>query len=188
MTPLKPEQASADVAPDSTFSRRLLLRRSLGVATPVVMTLASLPSHAAAVCINPSGFISQPTFNSRHPGGMVCTVQGPNYFVALGDASWPSGEQFRLIFGALAGPSASRTQTLKQALVDPTISEFAKYCIALYANARNPPLNFPVNVSQARALFKTITQGSPPTGLAPFPSFTWTEQQALEWLRTVMNA
>lgn len=188
MTPLKPEQASADMAPDRTVSRRLLLRRSLGVATPVVMTLASLPSHAAAVCINPSGYISRDTFNSRHPGGTVCTVQGPNYFASLGDASWPSGERFAAIFGALAGPSASRALTLKQVLVGPTFSEFAKYCVAVYANARNPPLNFPVNVPQARALFKTITQGSPPMGLAPFPSFAWTEQQALEWLRTVMNA
>ena len=187
MTQTKPEQDNGDLPPDCPVSRRLLLRRSLGVATPVVMTLASLPSHAAAVCVNPSGFISQATFNSRHPGGMVCTVQGPNHFDSLPLTSWPSADRFAAVFGALASPSASRAETLKQVLSGP-YSEFAKYCVAAYANASNPPLNFPITLAQSRALFKTITQGSPPAGLAPFPSFTWTELQALEWLRTVMNA
>ncbi len=187
MTVLKPEQNIGDALHDSTVSRRLLLRRSLGVATPVVMTLASLPSHAAAVCVNPSGFISQTTFNSRHPGAMVCTARGPNYFATLAPASWPSTALFATVFGALASPSANRSVTLKQVLAG-SYSEFAKYCVAAYANASNPPPNFPMTVLQARALFKTITTGTPPTGLAAFPSFTWTEAQALDWLRTVMNA
>ena len=188
MTPLKPEHDNADVAPDSTVSRRLLLRRSLGVATPVVMTLASLPSHAAAVCVNPSGFISPATFNSRHPGGMVCTVRrGPSYFASLPLTSWPSADLFAEVFGA-PPPGGDLVTTLKQVLGGNY--DFAKYCVAAYANASapNPPLNFPITLAQSRALFKTITLGSPPAGLAPFPSFTWTELQALEWLRTVMNA
>lgn len=188
MTLLIPAKSSGDVPPDSTtVSRRLLLRRSLGVATPVVMTLASLPSHAAAACVNPSGFISVATFNSRHPGGVVCTDRGPNYFASLAVGSWPSTERFAAVFGALASPSANRSVTLK-AVLSGQYPEFAKYCVAAYANASNPPLNFPITVAQSRALFKTIAQGTPPSGLAAYPPFTWTETQALDWLRTVMNA
>ena len=187
MTISKSEKNSDDLPIDPTVTRRLLLRRSLGVAAPVVMTLASLPSHAAGVCINPSGFISQATFNSRHPGGMVCTDRGPNYFATLDVGSWPSTVMFTTVFGALASPNANRSATLKEVL-SPQYPEFAKYCVAAYANASNPPLNFPITLPQSRALFKTITQGTPPSGLPAFPSFAWNEFQALEWLRTVMNA
>ena len=186
MTQSKPEQSNGDLPPDSPVSRRLLLRRSLGVATPVVMTLASLPSHAAAVCINPSGFISQATFNSRHPGAMVCTTQGPSHFASLAVGAWPSTSRFASIFGALP-PGGDRTTTLKQVL-DGAYPDFAKYCVAAFANASIPLPNFPITLLQSQALYKTITQGTPPMGLAPFPSFPWTELQALEWLRTVMNA
>ena len=106
---------------------------------------------------------------------------------ANGRPSWRAASRASAARSIAHPTPALRDVALKQVLIGP-YSEFAKYCVAAYANASNPPLNFPITLAQSRALFKTITLGSPPAGLAPFPSFTWTELQALEWLRTVMNA
>ena len=189
-----PDAASPSAAP----TRRLLLRRGLGVATPVVLTLASLPSHAAAACINPSGFISRATFNSRHPGGVVCTTNGPTYFAGLADASWPTsgglsaaGLTFSAVFNSLptggTGPSNSAI-TLKQVLTG-SYGNFAKYCVALYANALSPPTGFLTTVDQARALWGTVSGSTLPSGTSSFPqpSLGWSEATALEWLATVMS-
>ncbi len=186
-------------APDAAttadaLSRRLLLRRSLGVATPVVLTLASLPSHAADACINPSGFISRATFNSRHPGGVVCTTNGPTYFANLDDAAWPQVagvSAATLTFKAVFNETASggkRKVTLKAVLTGSS-SNFAKYCVAAYANALSPPVGYPMSVNQARALWVTIKGGVLPASTSPFPqaSLGWDETKTLEWLQYVMN-
>jgi hypothetical protein len=180
------------VTPADALSRRLLLRRSLGVATPVVLTLASLPSHAAAGCVNPSGFISNATFNSRHPGGVVCTTNGPTYFSSLDDALWPKAgnvssatQRFAIVFKG--SPSSSRSTTLKEILIGP-YSNYAKYCVAAYANALRPPVGYPMTVDQASALWVTIKGGgSSPLPAFPQPSLGWDETKTLNWLTTVMN-
>ena len=184
-----PDAASPSAAP----TRRLLLRRGLGVATPVVLTLASLPSHAADACINPSGFISRATFNSRHPGGVVCTTNGPTYFSSLGDVAWPTSggisaatQRFAAVFNAIP-PGGNRSTTLKAVLTGS--STYAKYCVAAYANALSPPVGYPMSVNQARALWVTIKGGVPPASTSPFPqaSLGWDETKTLDWLSTVMN-
>lgn len=182
--------------PTGALSRRLLLRRSLGAATPVMLTLASMPSHAAAECVNPSGFISRATFNSRHPGGMVCTTNGPTYFANLSDAAWPtpagSGntaatQTFKDVFNAIP-PGGTNGTTLKVVLTGAS-SAFAKYCVAAYANALSSPLNYPMTVNQARALWVTIKGGTLPASTSPFPqaSLGWDEAKTLDWLASVMN-
>jgi len=178
--------------PADALSRRLLLRRSLGAATPVVMTLASLPSHAAAECVNPSGFISRATFNSRHPGGVVCTTNGPTYFKFLNNAAWPTSGgvsaatlRFSVVFNA-APPGGHRGTTLKAVLTGST-STYAKYCVAAYANALSPPVGYPVTVEQARALWVTIRGGVAAFPAFPSPSLGWDETKTLDWLSTVMN-
>lgn len=185
----RPDEAT----PAEALSRRSLLRRSLGVATPVVMTLASLPSHAAAECINPSGFISRATFNSRHPGGVVCTTNGPAYFAGLDNTAWPTSGgvsaatlRFTAVFNAVP-PGGARSTTLK-AVLSSSSSDFAKYCVAAYANALSPPVGYPMSGNQARALWVTIKGGTLPTSTSPFPqtSLGWDEAKTLDWLRSVM--
>ena len=185
-----PDAASPSAAP----TRRLLLRRGLGVATPVVLTLASLPSHAAAACINPSGFISRATFNSRHPGGVVCTTNGPTHFAGLADTSWPTsggqsaaGLTFMAVFNSIP-PGGTGSTTLKVVL-NGSYGNFAKYCVALYANALSPPTGFLTTVAQARALWGTVSRLTLPAGTSSFPQppLDWTEPTALDWLATVMS-
>ena len=185
-----PDAASPTAAP----SRRLLLRRGLGAATPVMLTLASLPSHAAAACINPSGFISRATFNSRHPGGVVCTSNGPTHFAGLADTSWPTsggqsaaGLTFMAVFNSIP-PGGTGSTTLKEVL-NGTYSNFAKYCVALYANALLPPTGFLTTVDQARALWGTVSGITIPSGTSSFPQppLVWDVPTALDWLATVMS-
>lgn len=100
------ERPSAAQDPDDAAqqaSRRRVLRRGLGVAAPVVMTLASNPV-TATTCVAASSFISIPTFNSRHPTGVSpCIGKTPTWWK---DAStWPSGcpaktTKFRDVFGS----------------------------------------------------------------------------------------
>ena len=182
-----PDAATHDVA----LSRRLLLRRSLGVATPVVITLASLPSHAAAECVNPSGFISRATFTSRHPGGVVCTTNGPSYFGGLDNAAWPTSgrasaatQRFSEVFNANP-PGGNHNTTLKAVLGGSSV--FARYCVAAYANALRPPMRYPITVDQARALWVTIKGGASAFPAFPQPSLGWDESTTLDWLSTVMN-
>jgi hypothetical protein len=177
----------------------VVLRRGLSAATPVVMTLASMPAHAEAACVNPSGFISRATFNSRHPGAIVCSANGPSHFKALADSAWPvvgsasaASLRFTAIFGGpLLTGAPNRNVTLKDVLASNVYPAFAKYCVALYANALLPPPGFPVTVDQARALWATIRNGTMPSGVSvPFPALAlgWDETKTLDWLSTVMNA
>jgi hypothetical protein len=73
------------------LARRRMLRRSLGVATPVLLTLASAPV-AAGTCVTASGFVSAATFASRQPKGvnsMTCNGASPSTWAAA--TTWPSG-------------------------------------------------------------------------------------------------
>jgi hypothetical protein len=84
-----PAQGGAEAAP--RLDRRRMLRRSLGVATPVVLTLSSAPV-AAGTCVTASGFVSAATFASRVPKGLgtlACTGQSPSAWAASND--WPTG-------------------------------------------------------------------------------------------------
>ena len=140
INPPAPSQSSVGA------SRRHLLKGA-GAASPVVLTMVSAPVRAADLCLNPSGFISQNTFNSRHPGGTPppCTTNGPSYFNAMPAANWPTGvdkasAQFNTIFPA---PNISGNPKLTDVLSGS--DSFAKYCVAAYLNTKfsSPPLDFP---------------------------------------------
>lgn len=72
-------------------ARRHMLKRSLGMAAPVAMTLASTPV-SAGVCMNASSFVSVATFASRQPANALidngCSGGSPAYWI--GQAIWPS--------------------------------------------------------------------------------------------------
>ena len=171
----------------SLVSRRRFARA--GVAVPVVLTMASLPVHAAPLCLNPSGFISQNTNLSRHPGSTVCSTMGPVYWAAAADDVWPGGAAVKsTFFNSVFGGSSITT------LIDVVTSgsEFDKYCVAAFLNAKltSPPANFPLTLAQARGLWGTIKGSALPTGATapniPVTSPAWDEATAVRWLKTVM--
>ncbi|NML15620.1 hypothetical protein [Azohydromonas caseinilytica] len=70
-----------------------MLRRSLGMSAPVVLTLTSVPV-AAGQCLSASAFISAATFASRQPvsptGSASCTGASPDEW-GSNPAYWPGG-------------------------------------------------------------------------------------------------
>lgn len=185
-TPGQPESAPG-VNPVTGPTRRAWLTRSALVATPVVASLASAPVHAATgVCVLPSGFISATTFLSRHPGAVVCTSNGPTYWLN-NPGAWPASTPTTTVFsvafpGALEGSMVAGTTTLLNVLAGP-FSNFVKYIIAALLNARNATSGFPLTDTQVIAVWNRFRNGGSP-GLVP-PS--WTEGDAVAWLATLMN-
>ncbi len=187
------DHSSAAPTPEVTTLRGGLVSRRrfarAGAAVPVVLSMASLPVHAAPLCINPSGFISATTFTSRHPGGTVCSTMGPVYWAAAADNVWPGGAavkstRFKRVFGG------SSITTLIDVVTSG--SEFDKYCVAAFLNAKltSPPANFPLTLAEARGLWGTIKGSALPTGATapniPVTSPAWDEATAVRWLKTVM--
>ena len=177
--------------------------QAMGAASPVVLTMVSAPVFAGGgpngvpgLCLMPSGFISQNTFLSRHPGAVACTDRGPNFFITNYPGIFPSTpapdtltEPFRssLLFGSAgSGPDAALltpTITLQGVLGNGGVSEFTKYCIAAYLNARIGTSNFPINAAQAIAVWRHFRAG----GSASFIPAAWTEATALAWLKILMS-
>ncbi len=75
-----------------TESRRRMLRRSLGMAAPVALTLGSTPV-SAGVCVTASGFVSASTFASRQSTlplqSQPCNGLSPTAWAESTD--WPVG-------------------------------------------------------------------------------------------------
>lgn len=198
----KPEQQSpsAETVPDVAMPSRRGLLKGLGVGSPVLLTLASAPVQAASVCIMPSGYISAATFNSRHQGASVCTNQGPTFFKnnKSNAAYWPTGNpntqslQFKdtLLFGS--APDGSGTDIAKQehkmfqVLNRAYTSDFTKFCIAAYLNARTLPTGWPADLTPEKvvALWRYFkASGGPPTWIPA----AWTIAEAEDWLRDLMS-
>ena len=199
----RPEQGppAADSAPADAAgampNRRGMLK-GLGLGSPILLTLASAPVQAAAVCIMPSGYLSAATFNSRHPGGMVCTMQGPTFFKNnIGNAThWPTSgtntqtTEFKnsSLFQSQAdgGDSSNLNHTMAQVLSDSYASDFTKYCIAAYLNARTPPMmGWPAGLTTVRVIeiWRHFKAGGPLPGGVPA---VWTLADAQLWLSTLM--
>ena len=187
------ETASASAAP----SRRQLLK-GLGAASPIILSVASGPVFAQVgnvVCLNPSGFISQNTFLSRHPMATTCSTSGPTFFRDLALASYPSDppdlRTVPFLSSSLFGPANSGADSgliglgdvLKTVLGNTSVSAFTKYAIAAYLNARIQP-GFPVSPAQALAAWKNFRGGVP----TPFIPPSWTEATAIAWYQTLMPA
>jgi hypothetical protein len=199
----KPQEQSASavnapISPmDAKSSRRGLLK-GLGVGSPILLTLSSAPVQAASVCIMPSGYISAATFNSRHPGATVCTSQGPTFFRNnVGNPSyWPTSgtntqtTQFKnsALFQSQPDNSNNTTKsnTMAQVLNGSYASDFTKYCIAAYLNARIVPLGWPTDLTPAKvvALWRYFKAGAARPNWVPS---AWTLANAQTWLSTLMS-
>lgn len=86
------ESTPAEAAVRGTESRRRMLRRSLGMAAPVVLTLTSAPV-SAGVCVTASSFVSASTFASRQSTApsrsRPCNGMSPTAWAESLD--WPMG-------------------------------------------------------------------------------------------------
>jgi hypothetical protein len=179
-----PSTSSEAAAPLAQPSRRKLLLR-VGAAAPVVLTAVSRPVHATGACINPSGFISVATFNSRHPNAPVCTTRGPSSWLGTCNQSprtAPYNSRFSTVFGG------GRADNLRVVLGNG--SEFEKYCVAAFLNANARTPGFPITKPQAQAIWTTIMGGTPPTGTTPYPATAlgWDQTKTLAWLKALMSA
>lgn len=168
-----------------TTSRRAWLRRGVAVASPVVISLVSGPVYAAEGCILPSGFISQNTFDSRHPGGMVC-ISLSITFLSANVSSWPKTLQtapFSTIFGGTpeVGMVPGKT-TLVEVLKSG--SDLSRYSIAAYLNAKMPTSSgFPLKGDDAIAIYKSYRGGA----FSPLIVRGWSEGQTVSWLKMLIK-
>ena len=81
-----PRDTAGASDPAAGSSRRQWLK-GVGAASPVMLTLVSPPVRANDACILPSGFVSQNTYNSRHPDGNPPPCgNGPNQYLGQGTA------------------------------------------------------------------------------------------------------
>lgn len=193
------EEANVASPPSASTSRRLLLKGlgGLGAASPIILSVASGPVHSTVtdgVCLTPSGFISQNTFLSRHPGAKTCTNRGPTFYAGLTTADYPTAPAPNLqttpfVNAALFGSSGSAPDTgvitagmtLLAVLQNPGVSAFTKYSVAAYINARVLS-GFPMSPAQAIDVWKRFRAG---VG-TPFVPASWSEATALAWLQTLM--
>lgn len=165
-------------------SRRAWLRRGVAVASPVVVSIVSGPVYAVD-CIMPSGFISQNTFDSRHPGGMVC-VSLSITFLSGNVNSWPKTLQtalFSTIFGGtpeawMLPGKTTLLEVLKRG------SDLSRYSIAAYLNAKMPTSSgFPLKADDAIAIYKSYRGGAFSTLLVS----GWSEGQTVSWLKMLIK-
>lgn len=168
--------------------RRHMLRRSLGAAAPVLLTLGSAPV-AAGQCISASGFVSAAAFHSRPEflGVISCAGLAPGDWVQRAPY-WPGDvkpkTRFHKEFGSKAiTPGLAESTSLLEALQAPSTIE--AHVTAALLNAHRggmaPPFDTPVNVmaiwANIRAnggFFKPGTADSQLRGM--------TAQGTLQWI------
>lgn len=174
-----------------TTSRRAWLRRGVAVASPVVASLVSAPVYGACLNLNPSGFVSQNTFDSRHPGQTVCAFLGPNFWIK--DSRVRTGgvfekNTFEKVFGTdveAAISSAKPKPTLYDVLSGGmTYTDLAKYSIAAYLNASVNTANFPISAPQAKEIYHSYYPG--PVKTPPLVA-GWNVKQTESWLAMLMS-
>lgn len=181
---LSPARDGTDAA--HRLDRRRMLRRSLGVAAPVVLTLASAPV-AAGQCVSASSFVSAATFASRAPKGvyaMSCSGQSPSGWAASYD--WPTGvDRNTATFASKLGePPLSAfpaTVTLLEVLQQPSSMEahIAAVWLSAYAGTLAAPFE---DGDAVRAVWSNIrgNGGFFRPGNAELPALT--EQGTRQWL------
>lgn len=135
-------------------SRRRMLRRSLGTAAPVVLTLGSMPV-AAGQCISASSFVSSATFQSRQarPDSEPCMGLSPAEWVQqlpYWPGGVPPGRKFHQEFGThtLSSNFGNESVTLLEVLNAPGTIE-AHVTAALlnaYRGQMSHPFDSPADV------------------------------------------
>lgn len=181
---LSPAQDGTDAA--HRLARRRMLRRSLGMAAPVVLTLASAPVSAGS-CVSASSFVSAATFASRAPKGvsaLSCSGQSPSSWAAA--YNWPAGvDRNTATFAEKLGEpplsSFESTATLLDVLQQSGTLEahVAAVWLSAYAGALMPPFE---DGDAVRAVWSNIRAngGFFKPGDPELPALT--EQGTLQWL------
>lgn len=177
-------------------SRRRMLRRSLGVAAPTVLTLASNPV-TACTCVAASSFISIPTFNSRKPTGVSpCIGKTPSWWKDS-STSWPTGcpgksTTFQSIFGSsYLGTTTgfSSSTTLLQALGASGNDQknLAAAIVATYLNVKSGKTSETILTSTGVVNLWRVLIGTPGY-YKPTVSSTiqWNSVQTMVWLNEMM--
>lgn len=169
-------------------SRRDMLRRSLGAATPVVLTLSSAPV-AAGQCITASGFVSAAAFNSRpsQQGVLPCNGLSPTDW-AQRAPYWPNGikpnSRFHKEFGTKTfTPGFPESTTLLEVLQLPTTLEAHITAALLNAHRGNMAMPFDTPAS-VLAIWDNIRAngGFYKTGDPASQAPAMTQQGTLQWI------
>lgn len=193
----EPVQPSLQMA-----SRRRMLRRSVGVAAPAVLTLASNPV-SACNCIQASTFASQVALSSRMPSNAGCTGgKTPSQWAAIDCTtnSWPSSckdttttdrsKKLSAVFGSDAlsywACGFTTSTTLKQALS--CSNSVAKDIVAAYLSASMSHYVTSSNgvtilsTSEVYKMWRALALNAgryTPTGT----TFNWNSSQAQQWVQ-----
>jgi|GEM_PF-1504748 len=173
-------------------SRRVWLRRGVLAASPVVASLISMPVHAG-LCISASA-MGSPGPNSRPAKSVACNTLGPDSWVN-NLSIWPSGttvtsnrgvttsillkDAFGVSPNAEPGPN---NPTLNQVLLGVN-SQFGRYAVAAYLNAKKGIAGFPLTEQQAITVYKSYRPGPVQAPLV----LNWNELDALAWLKVLMS-
>ncbi len=197
-SPATPSHADQTVGVPLT--RRSLLRRSLRVVPPAVATLASAPV-SAGICLNATGFVSGPTFASRHPNmGENCPGQSPLTWAA--DATvWPAkffnqngqekdlkkggleglgdGTKFNAVFTSNLSTKKSLRVVLNGYGTVASMDTIAAAVTALWLNAMTSKTGGVFTVADAKAIWENVVANN---GYKPPSGPTWTLQQTQDWL------
>lgn len=131
----------------STGSRRRMLRHSLGMAAPVVLTFTSAPVSAGA-CVTASGFVSASTFASRQSTlplrSQPCSALSPTAWAE--STAWPMGVDrstalFKDMLGGTPISGFLPNITLLEVLQQPNTLEahVAAVWLSAYSGGMPPP-------------------------------------------------
>lgn len=184
---------------DAFAARRSMLRRSLGTVVPVVASFASGPV-SAGICLNASGFVSPPTFASRHPN-MGPNCDGSSALTWASDASvWPTvgnpplrkgdltseqglgnGTTFSSIFSPPLAAQKSLRVVLNGYASIASIDTLAAAVAALWLNAAANKTGGVFTPADAQAIWTNIRNngGYKPAG----GSTVWDYAQTQDWLK-----
>lgn len=140
-------QSAPAEAVRGTESRRRMLRRSLGMAAPVALTLASAPV-SAGLCVTASGFVSASTFTSRQATlplrSQPCNALSPTAWAE--STAWPMGVDrstalFKDMLGGTPISGFLPNVTLLEVLQQPSTLEayVAAVWLSAYSGGMPPP-------------------------------------------------
>lgn len=170
----------------SLAARRRLLKRSLGAAAPVALTLATTPV-SAGVCMNASSFVSVATFASRQPAilgsASSCTGRSPSQWLDATD--WPAGiDKSTATFGAvLENNPFNGSPLLTTVLMQESSLEAAVAAVFLSASHGLLPSPFGDGAA-VREIWANVRQnnGYAPSGGVPALTLNGTRQWlAMTW-------
>ena len=177
-------------------ARRNVLRGGVGTAVPILATFVSGPV-GASTCMQPSGFVSVATFNSRNPNGLNnCTGSSPALWISA--STWPTG----VVKGNTTGDAGKGTGTKFNSIFSPALTiDYSLLCVlGKYADP-DPQLVAAAGIAALWLNAKAGKTGTPavflPEGAVqlwanigshggayypPAPGTPWTVAQTQAWL------